>query len=160
MLERLSSPLLILWASKHNWSSHHSEHHCRIKLGQVKLANDIKKMPVTKRFQPDQHLFKFIKEFGHAHKHTLLIQMFANHLFQLDQIQHYTWFQFSQKSLEKIQTNHATIHVKCQNLTSLAINLHYTVYVSQKLWTSIHLWWGSLEISADSPLSALDWWLN
>jgi hypothetical protein len=28
-------------------------------------------MPVTKRFQPDQHLFKFIKEFGHAHKHIV-----------------------------------------------------------------------------------------
>jgi hypothetical protein len=96
-------------------------------------SGQVTKMPVTKRFQPDQHLFKFIKEFGHAHKHALSIQMFANHLFQLDQILHYTWFQFSQKSLEKIQTNHATIHVKCQNLTSLAINLHYTVYVSQKL---------------------------
>jgi hypothetical protein len=127
---RWSRPSLILWASKHNWLPHHSEHHCSIKLDQIKLANDLKN---SAQFQPDQHLFKFIKDFDPAHKQTLCwsrcfqITFKTRYYIVLDS-------SFLRKAQKSIQTSCATIHGLAKDGLLANMNHNFETKFRCALW--------------------------
>jgi len=126
---RWSRPSLILWASKHNWLPHHSEHHCSIKVDQIKLANDLNK---TAQFQPDQNLFKFIKDFI-LHTSTPC----WSRCFQISFKSRYyivLGSSFPWKAQKSIQTSHATIHGLAKDELLANMNQNFEINFRCALW--------------------------